>query len=42
MLELLRQQIDEALAFLGVDSIYQVDRSILELPTSWSAGRAHA
>jgi hypothetical protein len=30
-----RQQIDEALAFLGVESIDDLDPSYLELPPSW-------
>jgi isopentenyl diphosphate isomerase/L-lactate dehydrogenase-like FMN-dependent dehydrogenase len=43
MLELFRQQIDEALAFLGVESIHDVDPSYLEPPPSWaSVRRAHA
>ena len=36
MLELFRQQIDEALAFLGVESIDELDPSFLELPPSWA------
>ena len=43
MLELFRQQIDEALAFLGVTSVHDLDPSYLELPVSWaSSHRAHA
>jgi isopentenyl diphosphate isomerase/L-lactate dehydrogenase-like FMN-dependent dehydrogenase len=36
MLELFRQQIDEALAFLGVKSVHDLDPSILALPPSWA------
>jgi isopentenyl diphosphate isomerase/L-lactate dehydrogenase-like FMN-dependent dehydrogenase len=36
-LELFRQQIDEALAFLGVRTIAELDPSYLELPPSWAA-----
>jgi isopentenyl diphosphate isomerase/L-lactate dehydrogenase-like FMN-dependent dehydrogenase len=39
MLELFRQQIDEALAFLGVGSVDELDPSYLELPPSWASGR---
>jgi hypothetical protein len=39
MLELLRQQIDEALAFLGVKSVDDLDPSYLELPPSWASAR---
>ncbi len=39
MLELFRQQIDEALAFLGVKSVDELDRSYLELPPSWASAR---
>jgi len=39
MLELFRQQIDEALAFLGVESIDELDPSYLELPPSWASAR---
>jgi isopentenyl diphosphate isomerase/L-lactate dehydrogenase-like FMN-dependent dehydrogenase len=39
MLELFRQQIDEALAFLGVESVHDLDPSYLELPPSWSFSR---
>jgi len=35
MLELFHQQIDEALAFLGVKSIHDVDPSLLDLPIGW-------
>ena len=42
MLELFRQQIDEALAFLGVKSIDDLDPSYLELPPSWAAPRTLA
>jgi isopentenyl diphosphate isomerase/L-lactate dehydrogenase-like FMN-dependent dehydrogenase len=43
MLELFRQQIDEALAFLGVKSVADLDPSYLELPPSWaSAKTVHA
>jgi isopentenyl diphosphate isomerase/L-lactate dehydrogenase-like FMN-dependent dehydrogenase len=42
MLELFRQQIDEALAFLGVASIDHLDSSYLELPPSWSAAKTLA
>lgn len=42
MLELFRQQIDEALAFLGVRSIGDLDPSYLELPPSWAAARTLA
>ncbi|MGH3024028.1 MAG: hypothetical protein ACRDNI_10260 [Gaiellaceae bacterium] len=34
-----RQQIDEALAFLGVQSIDELDASYLELPPSWASAR---
>jgi hypothetical protein len=37
MLELFRQQIDEALAFLGVKSVDELDPTYLELPPSWAA-----
>jgi isopentenyl diphosphate isomerase/L-lactate dehydrogenase-like FMN-dependent dehydrogenase len=37
MLELFRQQIDEALAFLGVDSVDALDPTYLELPPSRAA-----
>jgi isopentenyl diphosphate isomerase/L-lactate dehydrogenase-like FMN-dependent dehydrogenase len=36
-LELFRQQIDEALAFLGVQSIAELDHTYLELPPSWAS-----
>ena len=39
MLELFRQQIDEALAFLGVKSVHDLDASHLELPPSWASAR---
>ncbi len=39
MLELFRQQIDEALAFLGVKSVDELDASYLELPPSWASAR---
>jgi len=39
MLELFRQQIDEALAFLGVRSINEPDPSYLELPPSWASAK---
>jgi len=39
MLELFRQQIDEALAFLGAKSVHDLDPSHLELPPSWAAAR---
>ena len=42
MLELFRQQIDEALAFLGVKSIHDLDPSYLELPPSWASARTSA
>lgn len=35
ILGLLRQQIDEAMAFLGVESVHDLDRSYLELPADW-------
>ncbi|MDP8908961.1 MAG: alpha-hydroxy-acid oxidizing protein [Chloroflexota bacterium] len=35
ILELFRQQIDEALAFLGVQSIHDLDASFLDLPADW-------
>jgi hypothetical protein len=39
ILELLRQQIDEVLAFLGVRSIADLDHTYIQLPSSWrSAG----
>jgi isopentenyl diphosphate isomerase/L-lactate dehydrogenase-like FMN-dependent dehydrogenase len=37
ILELFRQQIDEALAFLGVRSVGDLDPSYLELPPSWAS-----
>jgi isopentenyl diphosphate isomerase/L-lactate dehydrogenase-like FMN-dependent dehydrogenase len=37
MLELFRQQIDEALAFLGIRSIDDLEPSYLELPAGWTA-----
>jgi isopentenyl diphosphate isomerase/L-lactate dehydrogenase-like FMN-dependent dehydrogenase len=42
MLELFRQQIDEALAFLGVKSIDELDPSYVQLPPSWAAARTLA
>ena len=39
MLELFRQQIDEALAFLGVASVHDLDPSYLELPPGWASRR---
>ena len=42
MLELFRQQIDEALAFVGVQSIDEVDASFLELPPSWASARVRS
>jgi isopentenyl diphosphate isomerase/L-lactate dehydrogenase-like FMN-dependent dehydrogenase len=42
MLELFRQQIDEALAFLGVQSIDELDASLLELPPSWASARVRS
>jgi isopentenyl diphosphate isomerase/L-lactate dehydrogenase-like FMN-dependent dehydrogenase len=42
MLEVFRQQIDEALAFLGVKSVYDLDASYLELPPSWASARTVA
>jgi len=39
ILELFRQQIDEALAFLGVRSIDELDPSYLELPPRWASAR---
>jgi isopentenyl diphosphate isomerase/L-lactate dehydrogenase-like FMN-dependent dehydrogenase len=39
MLELFRQQIDEALAFLGVESVDELDASYLELPPGWASAR---
>ena len=35
ILDLLYQQIDEALAFLGVDSVHDLDPSLLDLPAGW-------
>jgi isopentenyl diphosphate isomerase/L-lactate dehydrogenase-like FMN-dependent dehydrogenase len=35
MLELFRQQIDEALAFLGVASVDDLEPSLLDLPVGW-------
>ena len=35
ILELFRQQIDEALAFLGVESVHDLDPSLLDLPAGW-------
>lgn len=43
MLELFRQQIDEALAFLGVKSVDELDPTYLALPPSWAyAKTVHA
>ena len=39
MLELFRQQIDEALAFLGVSSVHDLDPSYLQLPPGWTSAR---
>jgi isopentenyl diphosphate isomerase/L-lactate dehydrogenase-like FMN-dependent dehydrogenase len=39
MLELFRQQIDEAFAFLGVKSVDELDRSYLALPPRWASAR---
>ena len=35
ILELFHQQIDEALAFLGVTSVNELDASLLDLPADW-------
>ena len=35
ILELFHQQIDEALAFLGVESVHDLDPSLLDLPAGW-------
>jgi len=35
ILELFRRQIDEGLAFLGVQSIHELDRSFLAVPEGW-------
>jgi isopentenyl diphosphate isomerase/L-lactate dehydrogenase-like FMN-dependent dehydrogenase len=35
ILDLFRQQIDEAMAFLGVESVHDLDTSYLELPAHW-------
>jgi isopentenyl diphosphate isomerase/L-lactate dehydrogenase-like FMN-dependent dehydrogenase len=35
ILELFHQQIDEALAFLGVQSVQELDASLLDLPAGW-------
>ena len=35
ILELFHQQIDEALAFLGVESVHDLDPSLLDLPVGW-------
>jgi hypothetical protein len=35
MLELFRQQIDEALAFLGVQSVHELDPTYLAIPPHW-------
>src|SRR3954470_13425801 len=35
LLELFHQQIDEALAFLGVESVHDLDPSLLDLPAGW-------
>jgi isopentenyl diphosphate isomerase/L-lactate dehydrogenase-like FMN-dependent dehydrogenase len=42
MLELFRQKIDEALAFLGVRSIDELDPSYLELPPSLASARVNS
>ena len=42
ILELFRQQIDEALGFLGVESIDDLDPSFLELPPSWASARVRS
>jgi isopentenyl diphosphate isomerase/L-lactate dehydrogenase-like FMN-dependent dehydrogenase len=39
ILELFQQQVDEALAFLGVESIRELDPSFLDLPAGWPARR---
>ncbi len=39
MLELFRQQIDEAFAFLGVTSVDELDPSYLALPPSWASAK---
>jgi isopentenyl diphosphate isomerase/L-lactate dehydrogenase-like FMN-dependent dehydrogenase len=39
ILDLLYQQIDEALAFLGVDSVHDLDPSLLDLPAGWPQRR---
>lgn len=36
ILDLFRLQIDEGLAFLGADSIHELDRSYLDIPASWA------
>jgi len=40
ILELLYQQIDEALAFLGVKSVHDLNPSLLDLPAGWPQRRA--
>jgi isopentenyl diphosphate isomerase/L-lactate dehydrogenase-like FMN-dependent dehydrogenase len=39
ILELFHQQIDEALGFLGVEFIHELDPSFLDLPADWPARR---
>lgn len=39
MLELFRQQLDEAFGFLGVKSVDELDPSYLALPPSWASAR---
>jgi isopentenyl diphosphate isomerase/L-lactate dehydrogenase-like FMN-dependent dehydrogenase len=39
ILELFHQQIDEALAFLGVESVGDLDPSLLDLPADWPLRR---
>ncbi len=39
ILELFHQQIDEALAFLGVESVADLDPSLLDLPADWPLRR---
>lgn len=36
ILDLFRRQIEEGLAFLGTDSIHNLDRSFLDIPASWA------
>jgi isopentenyl diphosphate isomerase/L-lactate dehydrogenase-like FMN-dependent dehydrogenase len=42
MFELLRRQIDDALAFLGCSSIAELDRSYLDLPRDWALSQPAA